>query len=182
MLRDEARLNREDVHITLQAIVLIDSIDDYQKKLERTMRVDMFRKKRHELAWPFLNTMNNVHHYHTLHNDISPDNVLLHFPSNFPDKVYIRICGWAMAGNFNDLKDSLYIHKSEEAKTRIMRGKYWIAPELNYVLPPLGNSKDADFERRLKYTPKSETFAMGKIAKEIYSDILQQIRERKQSR
>jgi hypothetical protein len=124
MLRNEAQFNREDVHITLQAAILIDSRDDYQKKLELATRVDVFRKKHHELAWTFLNTRNNVHHCHTLHNNISPDNVLLHFQPNFPDKVYIGICNWAMVGNFNDLKESCYIHESEEAKTRIMRGRY----------------------------------------------------------
>jgi hypothetical protein len=99
-------------HITLQAAILIDSNDDYQKKLDTVRRVEVFRKKRHELAWTFLNTMNNVHHCHTLHNNMSPNNVLLHFPPNSPDKVYIGICDWAMAGNFNDLKESLYTHES----------------------------------------------------------------------
>jgi hypothetical protein len=92
MLRDERQFNCKDVHITLQAAILIDSTDDYWKKLELATRVDVFRKKRHELAWIFLNTMNNVHHCHTLYNNISPDNVLLHFPPNFLDKVYIGIC------------------------------------------------------------------------------------------
>ena len=123
MLRDEALYNRESIHLTLQAAILIDSRDDYQKKLETALRVEVFRKKRHELAWTFLNTMNNVHHCHTLHNDMSPDNVLLHFPPNSPDKVYIGICDWAMAGNFNDLKESLYIHESQEVKARMMRNK-----------------------------------------------------------
>jgi serine/threonine protein kinase len=126
----------------------------------------VFRKKRHELAWTFLNTMNNVHHCHTLHNDISPDNVMLYFPPNSADKVYIGICNWAMAGNFNDLKESLYIHESQEARTRMM---WWIAPELNYVLPPPGSTRDVDFERRPKFTPKSETYAVGRIAHWIYS-------------
>jgi hypothetical protein len=73
-----------------------------------------------------------------------------------------------MPGNFSDLKESFDIHKNKEAKTRFLRGMYWVALELNYVLPPLGSSRDADFERRLRYTPKSKTFAVGKIAKEIY--------------
>jgi hypothetical protein len=123
MLRDEAQFNREDVHITLQAAILIDSKDDYQKKLELATHMDVFQKKRHKLAWTFLNTMNNVHHCCTLHNDISPDNILLHFLPNFLDKVYIGICDWAMAGNFNDLKESLYIYESEQAKTMIMWGR-----------------------------------------------------------
>jgi hypothetical protein len=96
------------------------------------------RKKCHELAWTFLNTMNNVQHYHTLHNNMSSDNIMLHFPPNSQDKVYIGICNWAMAGNFNDLKKSLYIHESQEARIRIMEHKWWVALELNYfLLPPL---------------------------------------------
>jgi hypothetical protein len=116
-----------------------------------------------------LNTMNNVHHCHILHNDMLPDNVMLHFPPNFPDKVYIGICNWAMVGNFNDLKESLYIHKSQEAKNRIMQHRYWVASELNYILPLLGSTRDVDFERQPKYIPKNETFAVGKIAKTIYN-------------
>ena len=103
MIRDEVLYNRESVYITLQAAFLIDSNDDYQT----AMCVEVFRKKRHKLAWTFLNTMNNVHHCHTLHNDMSPDNILLHFSPSSNEKVYIGICDWAMAGNFNDLKESL---------------------------------------------------------------------------
>jgi hypothetical protein len=69
-----------------------------------------------------------------------------------------------MAGNFNDLKDSLYIHESQEARTKMMHNRWWVAPKLNYVLPPPGNSRDVDFERRPKFTPKSEMYAVGRIA------------------
>jgi hypothetical protein len=92
MMRDEAQYNRKSVHIRLQAAVLIDSNNDYQKKIDAARRVEVFRKKRHELAWTFFNIMNNVHHCHTLHNDMSPDNVKLHFLPNSTDKVYIDIC------------------------------------------------------------------------------------------
>jgi hypothetical protein len=91
MIRDEERFNHESVHITLQVAFFIDSNNDYQKKLDTARCVKVFRKKRHELAWTFLNTMNNIHHCHTLHNDMSPDNVMLHFPPNSQDKVYIGI-------------------------------------------------------------------------------------------
>jgi hypothetical protein len=88
MRRDS--IARIDVRITPQATILIDSKYDYQKKLELETHVDVFWKKHHKLTWTFLNTMNNVHHCYTLYNDISPDNVLLHFPPNFPDKVYVK--------------------------------------------------------------------------------------------
>jgi hypothetical protein len=100
---------------------------------------------------------------------MSPDNVLLHFPPNSKDKVYIGICIWAIAGNFNDLKESLYIHESQEARTRMMRNRWWVASELNYVLPLPGSTRDVEFERRPKFTPKSETYAVGRIAHWIYS-------------
>jgi serine/threonine protein kinase len=168
MIKEEALYNRESIHIILQAAILIDSNDDYQKKLDTARRVEVFRKKRHELVWTFLNTMNIVHHCHSLHNNISPDNVLLHFLPNSEDKVYIGICDWAMARNFNDLKESLYIHESQEARTRMMCNRWWVVPELNYVLPPPGSTRDVDFERRPKFTPKSETYAVGRIAHWIY--------------
>jgi hypothetical protein len=69
-----------------------------------------------------------------------------------------------MAGNFNDLKESLYIHKSQEARNRVMQHKWWVAPELNYVLPPSRSTRDVDFEWRPKFTPKNETYAMDRIA------------------
>jgi hypothetical protein len=73
---------------------------------------------------------------------MSPDNVMLHFLPNFPNKIYIGICNWAMARNFNDLKESLYIHENKKAKSKIMQYRWWITPELNYILPPLGSTRD----------------------------------------
>jgi hypothetical protein len=73
-----------------------------------------------------------------------------------------------MARNFNDLKESLYIHENQEARTRMMCNRWWVAPELNYVLPPPGSTRDVDFERRPKFTPKIETYAVGRIAHWIY--------------
>ena len=105
-MRDEEQYNLEDVRIILQVAILIDSRDDYQKKLDIARRMEVFRRKCHELAWTFLNTMNNIYYCHTLHN------VMLHFLPNSEDKLYIGIYDWAMAENFNDLKESLYIHKS----------------------------------------------------------------------
>ena len=168
MIRNEALYNRESVHITLQIVILIDSNDDYQKKLQSAMREEVFRKKCHTLVWTFLNTMNNVHHCYTMYNDISLDNVLWYFPPNSLDKVYIGICDWAMAGNFNDLNESPYIHESQEVGIRMMHNKWWVALELNYVLPPPRSTRDPNFEQRPNFTPKSETYAMGRIAHWIY--------------
>ena len=50
-----------------------------------------FRRKRTELAWALLYIMNEVHKSHNLYNDLSPDNILFHFPDD-ESKVYIGIC------------------------------------------------------------------------------------------
>jgi hypothetical protein len=39
---------------------------------------------------------------------------------------------------------------------------------LNYVLPPPGSTRDVDFERWPKFTPKNETYAVRKISQWIY--------------
>jgi len=39
-----------------------------------------FRKKRMELAWALVHIMHAVHDAGYLHNDISLDNIMLHFP------------------------------------------------------------------------------------------------------
>jgi serine/threonine protein kinase len=54
-----------------------------------------FQRKRMELAWMLLHIMDEVHKNHNLHNDISPDNILLHFPEE-ESKVYIGVCDWAL--------------------------------------------------------------------------------------
>jgi hypothetical protein len=113
--------------------------------------------------------MNNVYFCHTLHNNMLPNNVMLYFPPNFLGKVYIDICNCAMARNLNDLKESHYIYKNEEAKSRIMQHRWWVVRELNYVLPPSKSTWEVDFKRRPKFTPKNKTIAVGKIAKVIYN-------------
>ncbi len=47
-----------------------------------------------KLAWAFINIINVVHHFGILHNDLSKDNIMLHFPLNKPHVVYIGICDW----------------------------------------------------------------------------------------
>ena len=73
-----------------------------------------------------------------------------------------------MVGNFNDLKESLYIHESEEAKVRMLYSKWWVTLELNYILPKPRSTRDSNFEQQPNFTPKSETYAVDRIAHCIY--------------
>jgi hypothetical protein len=55
------------------------------------------------------------------------------------DKVY----NWIMARGYNDLKESLYIHKSAQAKSRTIQNRWWVVTELSYILPLLGSWRNA---------------------------------------
>ena len=63
-------------------------LDDEVNQVHRLIR---FRRKWTELAWALLYIMNEVHKSHNLHNDLSPENILFHFPDN-ESKVYIGVC------------------------------------------------------------------------------------------
>ena len=41
-----------------------------------------------------------VYKQDVLHNDLNPNNVMLHFPQDRPRAVFIGICDWGMASGF----------------------------------------------------------------------------------
>jgi hypothetical protein len=48
-----------------------------------------------ELTLALLNIMNAVYVVGHLYNDISPDNIMFHFPKD-ESRVYIGVCDWGM--------------------------------------------------------------------------------------
>ncbi len=49
-----------------------------------------------KLAWAFMNIMNVIHHIEILHNDLSKDNIMLHFPFDNLDVVHWHVqIGWS---------------------------------------------------------------------------------------
>ena len=103
-------------------------------ELLRASHLRRFWKKRTELAWALLHIMDEVHKSHNLHNDISPDNILLHFPED-ESKVYIGVCDWGLATKSTDQMKSLYTfrdHKSKEEK--MGGGGGWILLSSMYTI------------------------------------------------
>jgi serine/threonine protein kinase len=91
-----------------------------------------FRKKQTELAWALLHIMDEVLKSHNLHNDISPDNILLHFPED-ESKMYIRVCDWGLATKATEPMKSLYTFRDNNSKNEKMRGRWWVDPNIIYV-------------------------------------------------
>ena len=56
-----------------------------------------YRKHRAYLAWALMCIVDVVHKQVVLHNDLNPNNVMLHFPRDRPGAIFIGICDWGMA-------------------------------------------------------------------------------------
>ena len=65
--------------------------------------------------------MDEVHKSHNLHNDISPDNFLLHFLEE-ESKAYIGICHWGLATKSMEPMKSLYTFWDKKSKDEKMEG------------------------------------------------------------
>jgi serine/threonine protein kinase len=70
--------------------------------------IKAYRTKAAKLAMSLIITMARVHKSKILHNDISPSNILLHFPPDHVDRVYIGVCDWGMATRFIEDEASVY--------------------------------------------------------------------------
>jgi serine/threonine protein kinase len=82
--------------------------------------IKAYRTKAAKLAMSLIITMACVHKSKILHNDISPSNILLHFPPDHVDRVYIGVCDWEMATCFIEDEHSVYGYptKAEMEKKR----------------------------------------------------------------
>jgi hypothetical protein len=63
-----------------------------------------------KLAWAFMNIMNLTYHFGILHNDLLNDNIMLHFPTNKTNVIYIGVCDWGEAICMQEVTPSLYMH------------------------------------------------------------------------
>ena len=106
--------------------------------------------------------MDEVHKSHNLHNDISPDNILLHFPAD-ESKVYIGVCDWGLATKSTDQMKSLYTFRDHQSKDEKMRGRWWVDPTIVYVHNP-----HADAQVIPVLTRALEEYAVAKIAARIF--------------
>jgi RIO-like serine/threonine protein kinase len=69
-------------------------LQESELDMERWTRLVAFRWNHVKLAWAYINIMNEIHHCGILHNDLSKDNIMLHFLTYKPNVVYIGVCNW----------------------------------------------------------------------------------------
>ena len=110
-----------------------------------------------------------VHKQDVLHNDLNPNNVMLHFPWDRPGAVFIGICDWSMVTWIQEEAPSNYGKKAEE-DLRKHRAKYYCAAlELFQVIGERGTPQSPmRMAMAYNHTIKSESYSVGMLAKKIY--------------
>ena len=128
-----------------------------------------YQKNRAYLAWALMCIVDIVHKHDVLHNDLSPNNVMLHFPRDRDDTVFIGVCNWGMSTWMNEVASSNYGKESTEVVAKHKEKYYCAAPKLFYVQGKRGTSQSpVRMARKHKHTIYSESFSVGALAKKIY--------------
>ena len=127
----------------------------------RAHQLVRFRKKRTELAWALLHIMDEVHKSGNLHNDLSPENVLLHFPRD-ESRVYIGVCDWGMTSKSSEPIKSLYTFTKAEDMAETLQRRWWVDPAIAYL-----HKRDADVQIIPYLSKTSEEYATARIAQRI---------------
>jgi hypothetical protein len=104
------------------------------KKSHMTMqdieKILAFRSKCAKLALSLIMTMACVYKSKIFYNDIPPFNILLHFPPDHIDRIYIGVCDWGMATRFIKEVPLVYGYPTKEKMERNKKERFWVAPEL----------------------------------------------------
>ncbi len=108
-----------------------------------------------------MHIMNVVHAVGHLHNDISLDNVMLHFSVD-DTRVYIGVCDWGMSTVATQPMKSLYTFTSPNSMTETLRSRWWVDPSIAYL-----HKANADVEIIPYLSRESEEYAVAKIAMKI---------------
>ena len=102
-------------------------------------KVMLYRRNRAKLALSFLIIVEKCHVHGIQHNDLSPSNILLHFPPMDKTKIFLGVYDWGMACRVSEEVASNYDFRSEEGMEMQQGLRQHVAPELFYVFEPRGS-------------------------------------------
>ena len=130
----------------------------------------VYHKHRAYLAWLLMCIVDVVHKHDVLHNDLNPNNVMLHFPRDRDGAVFIGVCDWRMATWTNTEASSNYGRDSLEELVNHKEKYNCVGPELFHVQGEQGASlSPMRMARKHRHTYLSESFSVGALARKIYN-------------
>ena len=128
-----------------------------------------YQKHRVYLAWALMCIVDVVHKHDVLHNDLNPNNVMLHFPRDRDGVVFIGMCDWKMATWTNKEAPSNYRRNSLEELVKHKEKYNCVGPELFHVRGERGTSLSLmRMAWKHRHTYVSESFSVGALTKKIY--------------
>ena len=101
--------------------------------------------------------MDEVHKSHNLHNDISPDNIIFHFPTN-KSQVYIGVCDWGMTTKSTKPMKSLYAFTDMISEAEELAKRWWVDPRVAYV-----HKEGVDVQVIPRLSKASKEYVVAKI-------------------
>jgi serine/threonine protein kinase len=130
----------------------------------------VYRRHRAYLAWALMCIVDVVHKHDVLHNDLNPNNVMLHFPQDRENTVFIGVCDWGMVSWEDEDAPSNYGRDLVDEMNKY-KAKYNCAGlELFHVRGRRGTSTSpVMMARKHRHTFLSESFSVGALAKKIYA-------------
>lgn len=137
---------------------------------ERTM-VLTYRKNRVHLAMALLMIMEACHEGEIIHNDLSLQNVLLHFPPMDKTKVFIGVCDWGRCSRAKDEEPSRYGKQSLRELSQMKTNYKHVAPELFYAFgAPNSDMSLEKMQKKHFHSKGTDSYAAGWIAQWIWRD------------
>ena len=137
--------------------------------MQEAKHIMAYRRNRTELAWALLCIVDAVQQCSVLHNNITPENIMLHFPNNDGRTVWIGLCDWGMGSRINEETHSLYQFQDVRTLRATREKRWWVAPELMYLKGEAGPSVSPS---RVVRPPcvgiHTDGYAVGKIAEKVW--------------
>jgi serine/threonine protein kinase len=152
--------NYEDYHLVNAGLLPVD-VD----------RMKAYRKNRVKLVLSLLTIMGKCHVQNILLNDLSPSNIMLHFPPEEPENVYIGVYDWGMASCVKEKKSSLYGYQTKpEMEANVAQRKH-VAPELFYVFGPKGSRNSLEvMKKKHLYLKAVDAYSIGVLVCLIWKE------------
>ena len=102
-------------------------------------KMTLYQRNCAKLALSLLIIVEKCHVHGIQHNDLSPGNILLHFPPMDKTKIFLGVCDWGIACRISEEVASNYDYRSEEEMEMQQRLRQHVALELFYVFGPRGS-------------------------------------------
>jgi serine/threonine protein kinase len=134
-------------------------------------RIKAYWKNRVKLVLPLLTIIGKYHAENILYNDLSALNIMLHFPLEKPENVYIGVYDWGMANRVKEKKSSFYGYETKaEMEANIAERKH-VVPELFYVFGPKDSQNSLEvMKKKHLYSKAIDVYSIGMLVSQIWKE------------